>query len=81
MHPTELLDDPARMSSWEEQVAQLDDLVGLSGNPVQILDLAEAGLGSATPHEAETLAVIAADEVSLTGSRLTVLLRRAGVDR
>lgn len=81
VHPSALLDAGDRHDRWEAQVAELDDLARMTGNPIQILDLPDTALGEPTADEAATLASIAADEITLTGSRLDSLMRRSRAAR
>lgn len=76
IHPAELEDDEASFERWEQQAAELHDLEERTGNAVQILDLADAALLAPDAEAAATLASIAADEVSLTDTRLSTLMRR-----
>lgn len=76
VHPAEFEDDEALLERWEQQTAELHDLHERTGNPVQILDLADATLQDPDKEAAATLAGIVADEISLTDTRLATLMRR-----
>jgi len=76
VHAFELEDDEASFERWEQQTAELHDLEDRTGNAVQILDVADAALGAPDAEAAATLASIATDEISLTGTRLATLTRR-----